>query len=383
MPREIKVAAVQMTASLAPIASRLPRAQELVEKAARLGAQLVVLPELFNTGYTYSRVNHERAETMDGKTAAWMKTTAARLGVHLAGTLLLRDQDEIYNTMLLYAPDGRMWRYDKNFPWAWERGYFRESDRITVAQTDLGDLGMMICWDAAHPSLWRRYAGRVDMMLVSSSPIDISEASFHFLNGERVTLENLGLVRSFVEGTARCVFTKTIPKQAAWLGVPALNTSGAGFVTTWLPKGRATLLAFAVGSPRLLRLIKLADHLVMTAPMLEHTGIYEASGKLLSKVEGKASQGIAVADVNLPEKRPQPAGRQPVINVSLVAYYLSDVLLRRLSIPVYRQGLRQAWGKGMAPVSVGTRRWRVAAGALAVFGVVVGVILGRSMGRKN
>jgi hypothetical protein len=383
MSPEIKVAAVQMTASLAPVSDRLPRAQELVEKAAHLGAQLVVLPELFSTGYTYSRVNHERAETISGPTAAWMKATAARLGIHLAGTLLLRDEDEIYNSMLLYAPDGRVWRYDKNFPWGWERGYFRESDRITVAHTDLGDLGMMICWDAAHPSLWRRYAGRVDMMLVCSSPPDISEASFHFLNGERITLQHMGLLRHFIEGVARCVFTQTIPKQAAWLGVPAINTTGAGFITTWLPKGRATLLAFALGAPRLLRLIRLADHLVMTAPMLEHSAIYTSDGVLVSQVEGRASQGVALADVILPVKRPQPEGHQPIIDISVVAYFISDVFLRWLNVPVYRQGLRQAWGKGMAPLPAAVRRRRIMAGVLAALGLVVGLVLGLRLGRKK
>jgi hypothetical protein len=312
-----------------------------------------------------------------------MKETAAELNVHLTGTFMLRDQDEIYNTMLLCAPDGRVWRYDKNFPWGWERGYFRDSDRITVANTELGDLGMMVCWDAAHPSLWQRYAGRVDMLLVCSSPPNISESSFHFLSGERVTIHNLGTVRRFIEGTAQCVYTETIPKQAAWLGVPVVNTTGAGFVTTWLPRGRATLLSFAVGAPRLLRYLNQADHMVMTAPMLESTGIYTADGKLLSKVEGTAAQGLAVADVPLPDKRPQPVGRQPVINISLVTYYLSDVLLPWLTLPVYRKGLRQAWGKQMAPTPVAARRLRLAAGLMAVLGVLIGIILGLRLGRKK
>jgi hypothetical protein len=253
MKRSVAVAAIQMNAAVAPLMDRLARAESLVTQAAASGAQLVVLPELFNLGYAYTDENFHRAERLDGPTALWMQKTAARLNVHLAGSLLLLDEDEIYNALLLLAPDGRMWRYDKHYPWAWERAYFRESDRITVAHTDLGDIGMMICWDTAHAELWRRYAGQVDLMLIASVPPDGGNPVYHFPDGARVTADAMGPLFRHMKDAAPQVFGATINQQTAWLGVPAVNTAGCGQITTAIPNGRATFLAILLLAPWLIK----------------------------------------------------------------------------------------------------------------------------------
>ncbi len=104
-----------------------------------------------------------------------MKQTSASLGVHLAGSLLMRDGKEIYNALMLYAPDGRSWRYDKNYPGGWERAYFRGRRQVTVAETDLGNIGFMLCWDLGHADLWRKYAGKIDLLLACSCPPNMVE----------------------------------------------------------------------------------------------------------------------------------------------------------------------------------------------------------------
>ena len=194
MPESIQIAAIQMDAAPAPTQDRLARAEKLVAAAAADGAQLIVLPEVFNTGYIYSDENYQRAEAFDGPTASWMRKSAVQHGVHLAGSFLRAEQNEIYNSLLLVSPQGRQWHYDKSYPWIWERAYFRKGRGVTVAETELGKIGMLICWDVAHPNLWQQYAGRVDLMLVSSCPPRVFDINLILPDGKRVSSREMGAV---------------------------------------------------------------------------------------------------------------------------------------------------------------------------------------------
>ena len=142
---------------------------DLISEAAGAGAQLVVLPELFNTGYEFHERNYALAEPVDGQTVTWMQDQAARHNLHLTGSLPLLDETDIYNTAMLLAPDGRPWRHDKIHLVFWEAAYFRAGDRITIADTDLGKLGLMVCSDTLRPDLWAQYAGNVHALTPSCS----------------------------------------------------------------------------------------------------------------------------------------------------------------------------------------------------------------------
>ena len=376
MPRTITVAAIQMDANPAPTAERLARAERLVTAAAEAGAQLVVLPELFNTGYAYADANHRLAEPPNGPTATWMRETASRLNVHLAGSLMLLDQDDVYNGLLLFAPDGRMWRYDKHYPWGWERGYFREGHRVTVAETDLGHLGMMLCWDAGHPELWGRYAGRVDLMVISSCPPDATNPTFHFPKGDRVTFDDMGPVMATIKGTGRLVFSDMINQQTGWLGVPAVNTVGCGRIKTAIPNALTSFLAFLPLAPWLVKYLPQASQMQMSCDMVPGCKVVDASGRVLAELSQEQGEAFTVAEVSLADARPSPQGDQPVSPLPWLAYFTSDVLLPSLSVPVYRRGLRRAWGARMAPVAASTRTWTVLLGLGVVLSFLVGLFLG-------
>jgi hypothetical protein len=374
MARRIKIAAVQMNANPAPTADRLARANRLVTEAAEVGAQLVVLPELFNTGYGYSDANYRLAEPLNGPTATWMKETAARLNVHLTGTLMLLDHDEVYNALLLFAPDGRMWRYDKNYPWGWERGYFRDGNRITVAETDLGDMGMMICWDAAHPELWRRYAGRVDLMVICSCPPDASNPTYHFPNGDLLTFDDMGPLMASIKGSARLVFNDTINQQTAWLGVPTVNTVGSGHIKTAIPNGLGSLLTFLPAAPWLIKYLPQASRMEMSCDLTPGCKVVDASGQVLTELTQKQGEAFTTAEVTLADEKPRPRKPQPTPPVPFLTYLSSDVLLPSLTVPVYRKGLRRAWGKEMAPVEAATRKWTILLGLGVLAGFLTGLL---------
>jgi len=341
--RTLSVAAIQMDANPAPTAERLARAEKLAAGAARAGAQLIVLPELFNSGYAYSDESYTRAERLDGQTATWMRDAAARLGAHLAGSLMLLEQGNIYNALLLFAPDGRMWRYDKNYPWGWERGYFREpygGPRTVVAETDLGDFGLLICWDIAHLGLWQQYAGRVDMMVICSCPPDAGDPAFCFPDGARFTLEDLGPLVAFKEN-ARETFGPMLNQQTAWLGVPAVHTVGCGSIRTDVPSGRLTLLPYALAVPRLCKHLHHADRVQLACDMTPSTKVVSADGEVLAELTQEQGEAFTLAEVHLSERKPSPRGSQPKSVVPGLVYSLFDVWFPALTKPVYRRGLRR------------------------------------------
>ena len=381
MTRKINVAAVQMDANPAPVQERLARAERLVTGAANKGAQLVVLPELFSVGYGYRDENHRLAEPVDGPTATWMKNIAARLNVHLAGSLMVLEGNEVYNALLLFAPDGRMWRYDKNYPWGWERGYFCERKNVTVAHTDLGDIGMLICWDVAHPELWQQYAGQVDMIVISSCPPNVGEPTYHFPNGDRVTLDDLGPLVAPLKGTGHRIFVEVPHQQAAWLGVPIVGTVGCGHIQTPIPNGFITLLAFVAGAPWLITYLPQANRMQMSCGFIQGCQIVSAEGQVLASLSQSQGETFAIAEVALADPKVLPQEPQPPSPLPWVLYFISDVLLPGMAIPVYRRGLRRAWGRHMAPIRPETKRWLALLGIAGAAGLLLGLILGKKRKR--
>jgi hypothetical protein len=340
MHKAIKVAAVQMDVHQAPKAERLDRALRWVEQAASSGAQLVVLPELFNTGYAYTDANYQMSEPVDGMTSVWMKETAGRLGIHLAGSFLLREQGGIYNALLLFDPSGRSWRYDKNYPWAWERGYFREGRGITVAHTELGDIGMMLCWDAGHLDLWKQYAGKVDMMVMASCPPDGGNPNYRFPDGGNFNIDDFGPMMASMKQGGNYVFGEMISRQTAWLGVPTVNTSGSGRFQSRLPRSTPLVWGYSILVPRLVKHFHQAGQLQMSCDMLPSCRVFNAQGELVAERTQAQGEGFALADVTLADTKPQPFGQQPPSQLSSNVYFIADVLVPFLMKSVYKKGLK-------------------------------------------
>lgn len=371
MPRTLKVAVIQMDSAPAPTGERLARAEALVAEAASSGAALVALPEFFNTGYAYSEANYARAETLEGPTATALRNWASTHGVHVAGSFMHRDGDEVYNTALLVAPDGRTWRYDKLYPFGWERAYFREGEGITIAETELGKLGMMICWDASHPNLWRRYAGQVEAMLVLSNPPKLSSADAVLPDGRRVNVRDLGALGENIYTEEEYFPGVDMDAQAAWLRVPVIATSGAGQFSTHLPLPLISWGTYFAARPDLWSELKDAAAIRLETGYDKQTKVVAADGEVVARVEADGD-GFALAEVALPDAPPVPQAPQPPMQTTPLSYALIDGFASNATVSLYRAGHRRQWGARMAPLDRRTRTLTAGVVAAGVAGWLAG-----------
>ncbi|MEW6404068.1 MAG: carbon-nitrogen hydrolase family protein [Chloroflexota bacterium] len=324
MPKIIQIAAIQMKATPAPIKERLAKAENFILQCAQAGAQIVVLPEVFNTGYEYCDENYLRAESFHDLTANWMRSTAAHYGVHLAGTFLRREQTSIFNTMLLVAPDGRQWHYDKNYPWVWERAYFQKGTNITVADTPLGKIGFLICFDVAHSDLWRRYAGKVEFMLVSSCPPKALDLSLALPDGKKIMARNTGPLVQYLKRTSDETFGQYVRDQAGFLGVPVVQATSTGNFTSSIPAPKLSLMMLALIYPPVWKYKSRFDQVRMKTGYFNETFIADASGTVLQRVPAEV-EGYVLDNVSLPDSPPQPKRKQPSSSISKFAYVLDTM----------------------------------------------------------
>ena len=143
----------------APLSWEDPAAnrQYFTQKLAPLTGQtdLVVLPEMFTTGFTMNPAPY--AEAMDGPTVTWLRERATALDAAVMGSLIIRENDRHYNRMVLVRPDGSLNHYDKRHPFTMS-GELDHYERGTTNATFLlkgWRIRPQICYDLRFP-VWSR-----------------------------------------------------------------------------------------------------------------------------------------------------------------------------------------------------------------------------------
>lgn len=166
----VSVAAVQFSRKLGDKTYNVNRAIELIEDAAKSGASLIGLPELFSTGYFpgTKEVSNEYfgwAETIPGPTTDEIAKCASSSGVHVVAPIYeVEPRSRLYfNTAALIGPDGVVGRYRKRhipaIPSMIEKFYFSPGD-LGYPVFDIGHcrVGISICYDRHFPETFRHLA---------------------------------------------------------------------------------------------------------------------------------------------------------------------------------------------------------------------------------
>lgn len=103
--KSLRLAAIQMVSANGQVAENLVRAAQWVEQAARR-AELVLLPQLFSTGFELNANAWASAEPQGGPTERWLSDSARQHNLCIGGSYLERRGDDFFNTFALAGPAG-------------------------------------------------------------------------------------------------------------------------------------------------------------------------------------------------------------------------------------------------------------------------------------
>lgn len=147
----MKIAAVQMEVTFCEPERNYQRARHFIEEAARNGADTVVLPELFTTGF-FPKDDLDHWADLDGDMIRNFGSAIAKeFHINLvAGSVLTKRDEKYYNTSFVFDREGNQVAcYDKIhlFSFSGENNYFSPGSNLCTFELDGVPCGLIICYD--------------------------------------------------------------------------------------------------------------------------------------------------------------------------------------------------------------------------------------------
>lgn len=169
--RDFRASVVQTLAALGDVNANIELLQRYTQEAARQGAKLVVFPECMNSGYLFDSRKHAAriAEPVNGPYVQAMAELARKHGLHIASGFTEKAAGgKLYNTGLLLNPAGELaCHYHKQFLATHDQNWFEFGvNGCPVVDTELGRIGLLICFDGRIPEIARSLALQGAEMLV-------------------------------------------------------------------------------------------------------------------------------------------------------------------------------------------------------------------------
>ncbi len=168
------IALAQMALTEGEPEKNYQKVKDSVGKAADQGADLILLPELWASGYDLKNCQSYAAPLHEGDFAR-MRSLAEKHKMTVGGSLIEQVDDAFYNTFVLYDKRGVMvnsYRKIHLFQMLNEKQYLEAGDRLVLAETEWGKIGMATCYDLRFPEMFQAYGvkGAELILLVAEWP---------------------------------------------------------------------------------------------------------------------------------------------------------------------------------------------------------------------
>jgi predicted amidohydrolase len=199
MSHVFKVMLSQISCKVGDKKANIEIMQTYVTHAKKHDVDLIMFPELSLTGYTTRDFTYELAEPIMGPSVKALEKIAQKEKRYVVFGMPERSekaQSVIYNTAVLLGPEGYIGKYQKMYLPTHsvfeEKRYFRPGYKASVFETDIGKLGLIICYDVFFPETSRllRLKGAQLIICTSASPA-VRSKFFEILTTARAVENNV------------------------------------------------------------------------------------------------------------------------------------------------------------------------------------------------
>ncbi|WP_341322256.1 carbon-nitrogen family hydrolase [Solibacillus sp. FSL H8-0523] len=157
----MKIGCIQLNVGFGKVDENYKRAEKLIREAAAGGAKIIVLPEMWNTGYALEKLA-ELADENGERSKGFLSKLAKELAVHIVGgSVAVKREGEFFNTMYTYNKDGELvGEYSKVhlFRLMDEHLYLQAGNAMNRFNLDGLEAGGAICYDIRFPEWLRAQA---------------------------------------------------------------------------------------------------------------------------------------------------------------------------------------------------------------------------------
>lgn len=195
---DITIALAQISCRVGDKKRNIETMKKMVKSAKRIHAELIAFPELSLTGYVVRDRAYELAETVpDGPSLQEIEGVAKNANIHIILGMIERSARAsavLHNTAVLVGPEGYIGKYQKMYLPTHsvfeEKRYFRPGYHTPVYETEVGRIGLIICYDVYFPEVSRLLSvkGANIIVCISASP-SVRRGFFETLTAARA-MEN-------------------------------------------------------------------------------------------------------------------------------------------------------------------------------------------------
>lgn len=163
MSKELNIVAIQANLTWGNPAKNRLYFEQMINKLAS-DTDLVVLPEMFSTGFTMKPSSI--FETMKGTTVSWMINMAKAHDIAVIGSIVIQDNNQYFNRAVFVHPSGQLEIYDKRhlFGLAGEDKQYTSGIKRIVINFKGWRICPLICYDLRFP-VWSRNSDDYDLLL--------------------------------------------------------------------------------------------------------------------------------------------------------------------------------------------------------------------------